>query len=152
MKRTLIALLLGIVVLASAGCGKSDKEKEAEAAAKSGQGTITCEGSAFSGKTGLPSGFPQLDGVTFVDAKTTGPTIIVDGYSDESLEGMYHEYKDRFAEAGYTVEFDELEKDRGDSEVAYKAKNGTEGIVALRGGDACDNGHVSVHITNRPSD
>ena len=65
---------------------------------------------------------------------------------------MYVEYKDRFNEAGYTVEFSELEKDRGDSEVAYKAKNGTSGIVALRGGSACDNGNVSVHITNRPGD
>lgn len=152
MKRILIALLLGLTVLASAGCGKSDKEKEAESAAKSGQGTITCEGSAFSGETGLPSDFPKLDGVTFVSSKKTGPTIVVDGYSDESLEGMYHEYKDRFEEVGYTVDFDELEKDRGDSEVAYRAKNATEGIVALRGGDACDNGNVSIHITNRPSD
>jgi len=25
-------------------------------------------------------------------------------------------------------------------------------VVALRGGDSCDNGNVSVHITNRPSD
>ena len=152
MKRTLIALLLGLTVLASTGCGKSEKEKDAEAAAQSGQGTITCEGSAFSGETGLPSDFPQLDGVTIVSSKKTGPTTVVDGYSDESLKGMYTEYKDRFAEAGYTVEFDELEEDRGDSEVAYKAKNDTEGIVALRGGDACDNGNVSIHITNRPSD
>lgn len=151
MKRTLIALFATLTVLASAGCGKSEQEKEAEAAGASGRGTITCEGSAFSGTTGLPADFPQLDGVTFVNAKKTGPTVIVDGYSDESLEGMYHEYKDRFEEAGYTVDFDELEEDRGDSEVAYKAKNDTEGIVALRGGDACDNGNVSVHITNRPS-
>jgi len=37
-------------------------------------------------------------------------------------------------------------------EVAYKAKDGTEGIVALRGGNSCDNGNVSIHITNRPGD
>ena len=50
-------------------------------------------------------------------------------------------------------EFSELEKDRGDSEVAYKTSgvNSTEGIVALRGGESCANGNVSVHITNRPS-
>lgn len=150
MKRILIALLLGLMVIASAGCGKSDKEKAAEAAAKSGQGTITCEGSVFSGTTGLPSDFPQLDGVTIVAATKLGPTVVVDGFTDESLEGMYTEYKDRFSEAGYTVQFSEFEKDRGDSEVAYKAKNNTEGIIALR--DACDNGHVSIHITNRPSD
>jgi Fe-S cluster assembly iron-binding protein IscA len=140
-------------VLPLAACGgKSDAEKESEAAAASGngRGTITCEGSATTEATGLPSDFPQPDAVTYVTAKKTGPTVVVDGYSTESLEGMYVEYKDRLEEAGYTVTFSELEKDRGDSEVAYKAKS-TEGIVALRGGDACDNGNVSVHITNRPS-
>ncbi|MFL5952794.1 MAG: hypothetical protein ACJ76I_01625 [Gaiellaceae bacterium] len=149
--KIVIGLVAAAALLVSTGCGKSDKEKKAEAAAASGRGTITCEGSALSGETGLPADFPQLDGVTFTAAKTSGPTVVVDGFSDESLEGMYHEYKDRFLEAGYKVEFDELEKDRGDSEVAYKAKNNTEGIVALRGGDACDNGNVSVHITNRQS-
>jgi hypothetical protein len=101
----------------------------------------------------LPSGFPQPDAVTYVATKTTGPTVIVDGYSTESLEGMYVEYKDRISESGYKVEFSELEKDRGDSEVAYKTggANSTEGIVALRGGSSCANGNVSVHITNRPS-
>ena len=152
--KIVIGVLAAVAVLAAAGCGKSDAEKKAEAAqAQSGKGTITCDGSATSAKTGLPAGFPQPDAVTYVKASTTGPTVVVDGFSTESLEGMYVEYKDRFKEAGYTVEFSELEKDRGDSEVAYKTggANSTEGIVALRGGDSCANGNVSVHITNRPS-
>ena len=153
--KIVIGVLAAAAVLAAAGCGKSDAEKKAESEqAQSGRGTVTCEGSAMTGKTGLPAGFPQPDAVTYVKASTTGPTVVVDGYSDESLEGMYVEYKDRLKEAGYTVEFSELEKDRGDSEVAYKTggANSTEGIVALRGGESCDNGNVSVHITNRPSD
>lgn len=153
--KIVIGALAAAAVFAAAGCGKSDAEKKAEAEqARSGKGTITCEGSATTAKTGLPDGFPQPEAVTYVEASTTGPTIVVDGYSTESLEGMYVEYKDRLREAGYTVEFAELEKDHGDSEVAYKTggKNSTEGIVALRGGNSCDNGNVSVHITNRPSD
>ena len=150
--RIVIGALAASLLLATSGCGKSEKEKESEAAAQSGRGTITCEGSATSEKTGLPADFPQPDAVTYVKAQQTGPTNVVDGFSTESLEGMYNEYKDRFQEAGYKVTFSELEKDRGDSEVAYQAKNGTSGIVALRGGDACDNGNVSVHITNRPGD
>ena len=152
--KIVIGVLAAVAVLAAAGCGKSDAEKKAEAAqAQSGKGTITCDGSATSAKTGLPAGFPQPDAVTYVKASTTGPTVVVDGFSTESLEGMYVEYKDRINEAGYQVEFSELEKDRGDSEVAYKTggANSTEGIVALRGGDSCANGNVSVHITNRPS-
>jgi hypothetical protein len=155
--KIVIGVLVGSALLAVAGCGgKSAAEKQREAAAAaagSGRGTITCEGSATSKPTGLPSGFPQPDAVTYVNATKSGPTVIVDGYSTESLEGMYVEYKDRVNEAGYKVEFSEIEKDRGDSEVAYKTPgtNSTEGIVALRGGKSCANGNVSVHITNRPS-
>ncbi len=157
MLKIVIGVLAASTLLAVAGCGgKSEAEKQSEAAAAasgSGRGTITCEGSATSKPSGLPSGFPQPDAVTYVSTKTSGPTVVVDGYSTESLEGMYVEYKDRINEAGYKVEFSELEKDRGDSEVAYKTggKNSTEGIVALRGGSSCANGNVSVHITSRPS-
>ena len=157
MLKIVIGVLVAGTLLAVAGCGgKSEAEKQSEAAAAasgSGRGTITCEGSATSKPSGLPSGFPQPDAVTYVATKATGPTVIVDGYSTESLEGMYVEYKDRISESGYKVEFSELEKDRGDSEVAYKTggANSTEGIVALRGGSSCANGNVSVHITNRPS-
>jgi hypothetical protein len=144
-------LMLVCVVVAAAGCGgKSEAEKEAESQAKSGEGTITCSGDALSGPSGLPAGFPVLDGVTFVKAEDSGPTHVVDGYSDESIEGLYNEYKDRFAEAQYDVLFDELEKDHGDSEVSYKSKDGkTTGIVAMRA--SCDNGNVSIHITARPA-
>jgi hypothetical protein len=156
MLKIVIGVLAAGALLAAAGCGgksEAEKEREAAAAGGSGRGTITCEGSATSKPTGLPSGFPQPDAVTYVAATKRGPTVIVDGYSTESLEGMYVEYKDRINEAGYKVEFSELEKDHGDSEVAYKTggANSTEGIVALRGGSSCANGNVSVHITNRPS-
>jgi hypothetical protein len=139
-----------VAILAVAGCGKSEDEKEAESG-KSGEGTVTCSGNALSGETGLPVGFPELDGVTFVAATDSGPTRVVNGYSDESIEGLYNEYKDRFAEEQYQVLFSELEQDRGDSEVSYKSKDGTTtGIVALRA--SCDNGNVSVHVTARPAD
>ena len=142
--------LVAILAVAVAGCGKSEAEKEAESG-KSGEGTVTCSGNALSGETGLPAGFPELDGVTFVTASDSGPTRVVDGYSDESIEGLYNEYKERFAEEQYQVLFSELEKDRGDSEVSYKSKDGsTTGIVALRA--SCDNGNVSVHVTARPAD
>src|SRR5882672_6096704 len=154
MLKIVIGVLAAAALLTASGCGKSKAEKQKEAAAaQSGRGTITCDGSATSAATGLPADFPQPDAVTYVKAQKKGPTNVVDGYSTESLEGMYVEYKDRFAEAGYKVEFSEIEKDRGDSEVAYKTPgaSSTEGIVALRGGSSCANGNVSVHITNRPA-
>src|SRR5689334_7029558 len=142
-------LVLCCLLVAAAGCGgKSDEEKQAEA--QSGEGTVTCTSDALSGPTGLPAGFPVLDGVTLVTAKKSGPTDVVDGWSDESLEGLYNEYNERFAEVQNTVLFSEIEKDHGDSEVSYRSKDGkTEGQVALRA--SCDDGNVSVHITARPA-
>src|SRR5215203_2354749 len=102
---------------------------------------------SLAGSGGLPVGFPQLEGVTFVKAEDKGPTHVVDGYSDESLDGLYNEYKGRLQEEEYEILFDELEED--DSEISYKSKDGaTEGQIALRA--TCDNDNVSVHITARP--
>lgn len=143
--------LLVALVLPAAGCGKSEAEKESEAAKSSeGRGTITCTGDAVTGASGLPAGFPVLDGVTYTSAVDKGPTRVVDGYSDESLEGMYNEFKDRLKEAEFKVLFAEVEADNSDAEVSYETKDGqTEGQVALR--DACDNGNISVHVTARPA-
>ena len=142
-------VLVAAAAASLAGCG-GDEESEAEKEAEAGRGTITCSGDALDGSAGLPVGFPQLEGVTFVKAEDKGPTHVVDGYSDESLEGLeglYNEYKERLQEEEYEILFDELEED--DSEISYKSKDGeTEGQIALRA--TCDNGNVSVHITARP--
>jgi hypothetical protein len=148
MRKVAGVLLLAAIAAALAGCGgggdnESESQREAE---QSGRGTITCEGDAMIGSAGLPAGFPELEGVTFVKAEDSGPTHAVDGYSDESLEGLYNEYKERFKEEQFTILFDELEEH--DSEISYRTKDkSTEGIVALR--DSCDNGNISVHITAR---
>jgi hypothetical protein len=146
--RKLAGLLLAVAIVpVSAGCGGDESSSE-RAAEGSGRGTITCEGDAVAGSAGLPAAFPELEGVTFVKQQDNGPTHVVDGYSDESLEGLYNEYKDRFEEEQYTILFDELEEH--DSEISYRTMDGkTEGIVALR--DGCDNGNISIHITARPA-
>ena len=139
-------VLMAAAAASLAGCG-GDEESEAEKEAESGRGTVTCSGDALAGSAGLPAGFPELEGVTFVGAEDKGPTHVVDGYSDESLEGLYNEYKERLQEEEYEILFDELEED--DSEISYKSKDGaTEGQIALRA--TCDNGNVSVHVTARP--
>jgi hypothetical protein len=144
----LTAVLAGCaLVFALSGCGGSD-ESEAEKEAEAGRGTITCSGDALTGSVGLPAGFPQLDGVTYVNQQDKGPTHVVDGYSDESLEGLYNEYKEHLKEEQYEILFDELEDK--DSEISYRSKDGaTEGQIALRA--TCDNDNVSVHITARPA-
>jgi hypothetical protein len=149
MRRVGQVLLLGVLLALLAGCGKGAAEKKAESKA-SGEGTVTCMGDATSKSPGLPAGFPELDGLTYTNVADKGPTHVVDGWSDESIAGLYTEFKDRLKEAQYKVLFAELEQKRGDSEVSYRSKNGkTEGIIALRA--SCDNGNVSFHITARPA-
>ena len=139
--------LVALAALSLAACG-GDGDEESEAASEGGRGTITCEGSALSGDSGLPQGFPQLGETTYVAAEDRGPTRVVDGFATDELEGVYREMKERLIEEEYTILFDELEED--DSEISYRTPDGeTEGIVALRA--ACDNGNVSVHITARPA-
>ena len=142
------ALLTVMLALSLAGCGggddgESEEEREGEA---SGRGTVTCEGSGTSEATGLPDGFPQIEGITWVSNEEAGPTRVVDGYADEGLEALYDAYKSGFEDAGWDVTFDEIEED--DAEVAYReAGGGSDGIVALR---SCDEDRTSVHVTNRP--
>ncbi len=145
MFRFMTVVAAGAMLFAISGCG-GDSDSEAEKEAEAGRGTITCSGDEIQA-TGLPAGFPELEGVTFVKQVDKGPTHVVDGYSDESLEGLYNEYKEHLKEEQYTILFDELEDD--DSEISYKSQDGaTSGQIALRA--TCDNDNVSVHITARP--
>ena len=143
MKTIVVGAML---VLSLAACGgKSEAEKEREAA--SGRGTVTCSGSAMSGETGLPTDFPTIEGITYVESKKDGPTQIVDGYAEKGLEDLYDEFNSEFESAGYTVLFHEREED--DAEVSYRTGDeSTEGQVALR---SCDEEKTSVHITARPA-
>jgi hypothetical protein len=139
--------LLTLLAAFAAGCGGGgESEAEREAEEGSGRGTVTCEGSAMSGDLGLPSDFPQIEGVTFVESEQNGPTRAVDGYAEEGLEDLYNEYHSAMEDAQYEILFDEREED--DAEISYRAaSDNTEGIVALR---SCDEDKTSVHITNRP--
>ena len=132
-------LLLAALALAAAGCGGGGDEKKGEASA-------VCDGEALSGDTGLPENFPSWDEVTYTFKEQEGPTLIVKGWFDGSLDSAYREFKERFEEAKYAILFDELEAH--DSEISYKDPDGaTTGQLALR--DECDNGHIFVRITNR---
>jgi hypothetical protein len=147
MKKPLMVLLLLACLAAIAGCGASDEETEAEREAEgSGRGTVTCEGSATSDDLGMPTGFPEIEGVTWVSSVETGPSRILDGYAERPLEDLYNDFKSGFEEAGWSVTFDEIEED--DAEIAYRVEDeSSDGIVALR---SCDEDKTSMHVTNRP--
>lgn len=140
--RLLALALLSVLVLSACG-GESEAEKEREKGKSAF--TATCEGSALSGDAGLPSGFPKPDGVTYLKTSKAGPSNVVDGTYDGDLDAAYDAYETAVDDAGYTVLFKEKEED--DAEISYKGAGHT-GQIALR--DACDNGKLAVHITNRP--
>jgi hypothetical protein len=137
----LLGYAVAVAALALAGCGgEREDKKEAE---ESGRGPLTCTGSASADVVA----FPAPDAVTFVKASRTGPTSTYDGYSTATLDDTFDGFKSAFGKAGFEVE--KTDHEEHDAELEYKAKGGKrEGQVALR---ECDNGHTSVHITNRPS-
>ena len=135
--------LVGVIVLALAGCGGDSKSEESEG----GGGTeAACTGSPLSAAPNLQAKFPKFDSVIYTQQSKQGPTDIVEGYYEGDVEGAHDEVKAALERAGFTVLFDELEED--DSEVSWKGQ-GRSGHVALR--EECgDSDRTFVHITNRP--
>jgi hypothetical protein len=144
MRKLMLMIVLGGVLAGCGGDSESEAEREAEEA--SGRGTVTCEGSATSDEIGLPAGFPELEGVIWVESELNGPTRIVDGYAEKGLEELYDGYKSGLEDAGFSILFDEIEED--DAEVSYEEQGeASDGIIALR---SCDEDTTSIHVTNRP--
>ena len=135
--------VLATVALVLAGCGGGGGEEEpANAPAKA-----ACEGSPLSGTPKLPASFPQVENVTYTKGTTQGPTEVVEGYFEGSVEDAHDEYLKELKAAGFQILFEELEEH--DSEVSWKGE-GRSGQVALR--EDCGEGDkIYVHITNRPA-
>ena len=131
-----------LLVLAFAGCGGEKKSGE-----EGGEAEAACSGSPLSEKPKLPAKFPTFDSVTYTQQSTQGPTEVVEGYYEGDVEGAHDEVKAALEQAGFTILFDELEKD--DSEVSWKGQ-GRSGQVALRM-ECGSEDRTFVHITNRPA-
>jgi hypothetical protein len=146
MRQAFWFAVLGLVVLAFAGCGGGG-EKSSTAGELNEQAEAACSGSALSAAPKLPPSFPQVENVTYTKQRTQGPTNVVEGYWEGSLKDAHDEYKKELEAAGYKMLFDELEDH--DSEVSWQGE-GRSGQVALR--EECgENDKIYVHITNRPA-
>jgi hypothetical protein len=140
-----LALLLGALAFAAAGCGSSKKESEG---ATGEQIQAACNGSQLSSEPKLPASFPQIeaDKLVYTQQRTDGPTEVVEGYFNGGVKDAHDEFKKELQGAGYKILFDELEDH--DSEVSWSGE-GRTGQVALR--EECgDSNKTYVHITNRP--
>jgi hypothetical protein len=141
--------VLGLAVVALAGCGGGGDESSASSTESdlNEQAQAACTGSELSAAPKLPPSFPQVENVTFTQQKTQGPTDVVEGYFMGGLPDAHDEYKKELEAAGYKILFDELEDH--DSEVSWQGE-GRSGQVALR--EECgENDKIYVHITNRPA-
>jgi hypothetical protein len=139
-------ILLAAVVFVVAGCGSKKKESEGEAGKEA---QAACTGSALSAAPKVPPSFPQIeaDKLTYTKQSTVGPTEVVEGYFNGSLQDAHDEFHKELKGAGYQILFDEV--DAHDSEVTWKGE-GRTGQVALR--EECGSADkIYVHITNRPA-
>jgi len=138
--------VLAALVLAFAGCGGGGDEEGGESELNQ-QAIAACNGSALTDTPRLPASFPQVENVTYTKQTTQGPTEVVEGYFEGSLEDAYEEYKKELEAADFKILFDEIEDH--DSEVSWEGE-GRSGQVALR--EECDSDDkLYVHITNRPA-
>jgi hypothetical protein len=136
--------LLATLALAVAACGGGEREGEGELNQRA---VAACNGSPLKEAPELPSAFPQVENATYTKQSTRGPTQVVEGYYEGSLEDAYDEYKKELEAAGFKILFDEIEEH--DSEVSWEGE-GRSGQVALR--EECgQDDKLYVHITNRPA-
>ena len=133
--------LVGVIILALAGCGGDKKSEEGD-----GEAEAACTGSPLKEPPKLPDKFPMFESVTYTQQSTQGPTDIVEGYYEGDIKSAHDEVKAELEGAAFTILFDELEED--DSEVSWKGQ-GRTGQVGLR--EECgDSDRTYVRITNRP--
>jgi hypothetical protein len=141
------AVLAAVVLAVATGCGGGRGESGDEESELNQQAVAACNGSALSETPDLPASFPMVENVTYTEQSTQGPTTVVEGFFEGSLEDAYDEYKKELEAAGFKILFDEIEEH--DSEVSWEGE-GRSGQVALREECGSDD-KIYVHITNRPA-
>jgi hypothetical protein len=139
----LAGLALVLACCSLAACGGGDEAQGERGAAFA----PICELGALAGDAGLPAGFPKPESVTFVKSEEAGPSQIVEGYADGTLEDVYETWHDQFESSDFEITFDEREQH--DAEISFEG-GGESGQVKLA--DECGNeDRLYVRITSRPT-
>jgi hypothetical protein len=144
MKRGFVLALLAMGLAAACGGGGGDEgggEGGGEEAAGEACGPAPAK---MIGVPKLPQGFPTPEGVTYTGEEDAGPSHIVDGYREGSIEDAFEGYKEAFPDAGYDVTKDEKEED--DAEVNFEGGSSTGQVKLIQ---ECSD-RTSVKITIRP--
>src|SRR5262245_2403071 len=141
------AVLAAVVLAVATGCGGGGESGDGEGGELNQQAVAACTGSALSETPDLPASFPMVENVTYTKQSKQGPTTVVEGYFEGSLQDAYDQYKKELEAAGFKILFDEIEDH--DSEISWEGE-GRSGQVALREECGSDD-KIYVHITNRPA-
>jgi hypothetical protein len=145
-RRTLLPALCVLASLALAGCGGDENDSEPSALDQTVE--AACTGDPLTEEVRLPPSFPQIeeDKLTYTQQETRGPTEVIEGYFNGSVEEAHEEFEKEIEGAGFDILFNELEEH--DSEISWKGE-GRTGQVAMR--EECgDSDKTYIHITNRP--
>ena len=105
--RKALALLALLTAGLVAGCGGGGEEEESEGG---GEAThAACTMSALSESLNLPAGWPQIesDKMVYTEQETAGPTEIVEGYFNGSVQEAHDEFQRELEATGFTVTFEE---------------------------------------------
>jgi hypothetical protein len=125
------SFVLAALALVVAACG-ADKKSEEET---SGDTQAACTRSQLAESPRLPQGWPELSEVTYTLQQEQGPTTVVEGFFEGTLQSAHDEFK--------------REIEENDSEVSWKGE-GRSGQVALRN-ECGSSDKIFVHVTNRPA-
>jgi hypothetical protein len=140
-----VSLVLALVTVGlAAGCGGSGGDENEGGNEPT---HAACTGSALSETLNLPASWPQIetDKMVYTAQETAGPTEVLEGYFNGSVQDAHDEFQHELEATGFTITFEEVEEH--DSEVAWEGE-GRTGIVAIR--DECgDSDKMHIRITNR---
>jgi len=139
--RRMLVFFIAIPLLVAA-C--SEKEKEEEGDGLRAQEPCLTTPSPIAEPT-FPTGFPEIDDVTWTSSNQAGPSQIVTGYTGDDLDDLFREMKEKFDEGEYSVSKDE--RDPHDFEVNFESKDNTGQV---RASEECQ-GRSQVAITIRPA-
>src|SRR5207247_857178 len=97
--------VLGLAVLALAGCGGGGGDTTSQESDLNEQAQAACTGSPLSAAPKLPASFLHVENATYTQQKTQGPTDVVEGYFMGSLQDAHDEYKKELQASGFKILF-----------------------------------------------
>jgi uncharacterized lipoprotein len=142
IKKLLVLLVVGTLMLA--GCGGDEGESEEEEESAAARAECTSDIPPAADIPDLPANFPIPGEAVLTGSSKAGPSLIVEGFFEADIENAFPEYEEALEEADYEITKDEQEEN--DAEIFFAGDN-TTGQVNMFA--ECE-GRTKLRITIRP--